>query len=62
MALEMKSTCEKCDRELPPDADACICSYECTFCPECAKALEFICPNCRGELIARPKRQSAVTS
>ncbi|MBL4679741.1 MAG: DUF1272 domain-containing protein [Pseudomonadales bacterium] len=38
--------------------DAVICSYECTFCRECAKGvLDQICPNCKGELKQRPSRQ-----
>ncbi|MCZ6835145.1 MAG: DUF1272 domain-containing protein [Planctomycetota bacterium] len=56
MALEMKPICEKCEWNLPPEVDARICSYECTFCPDCAKAMDHVCPNCRGELVARPKR------
>ncbi|NNN28980.1 DUF1272 domain-containing protein [Streptomyces sp. S3(2020)] len=33
MALEMRERCERCETaELPPDAPARICSYECTFC------------------------------
>jgi hypothetical protein len=56
MALEMKSECEKCNKALPPDADAFICSYECTYCPECASSMNRVCRNCKGELIPRPKR------
>ena len=54
--LEMKPDCEKCNAALPPDADACVCSYECTFCPPCSDAMHATCPNCGGELVARPKR------
>ncbi|WCR09080.1 DUF1272 domain-containing protein [Paracoccus fistulariae] len=55
--LEMRPGCECCDIDLPPDADARICSFECTFCPACAEALpDGRCPNCGGELTARPKR------
>jgi hypothetical protein len=53
----MKIKCEKCGRELKHDSDACICSYECTFCPECAKEMNNICPNCSGELVKRPRRE-----
>jgi hypothetical protein len=56
MTLEMKQACERCGAPLPPDADARICSYECTFCPACASAMEERCPNCSGELVARPRR------
>ena len=57
MALDMKGECEKCDAPLPHDADACICSYECTFCSACSSAMEHVCPNCGGELVPRPKRR-----
>ncbi|RYY11673.1 MAG: DUF1272 domain-containing protein, partial [Alphaproteobacteria bacterium] len=33
-----------------------ICSFECTFCAECADALDERCPNCGGELLDRPTR------
>ncbi len=56
MALEMRPTCERCEAQLAADGEATICSYECTFCPDCATAMDNICPNCRGELVARPKR------
>jgi hypothetical protein len=57
MALELKAACEKCAAPLPPTAaDARICSYECTFCARCADAMLGRCPNCGGELVARPRR------
>jgi len=57
MALALKAACEKCARPLPRDAaNARICSYECTFCAECADAMRGRCPNCGGELVARPRR------
>ena len=56
MALEMRPVCERCKAELPPDGEATICSYECTFCRDCAQAMDGICPNCQGELVARPRR------
>jgi hypothetical protein len=59
MALEMHTNCERCNAALAADGDALICSYECTFCRSCAEAMEFACPNCRGELVARPKRAAA---
>jgi hypothetical protein len=59
MALEMRSECERCGRGLAPgSADARICSFECTFCSACADDLG-VCPNCGGELVARPPRVSA---
>lgn len=56
MALEMKPNCEKCKSALAKDGEACICSYECTFCPSCAGQMNYRCPNCQGELVRRPKR------
>lgn len=56
--LELRPGCECCDRDLPPDsADARICTFECTFCVECATSkLGGTCPNCGGELVTRPRR------
>jgi uncharacterized protein len=56
--LELRPNCECCDRDLAPDSlDARICSYECTFCCECAEGvLGGRCPNCTGELVRRPVR------
>jgi hypothetical protein len=58
MALEMRTACERCGATLAPESDARICSYECTFCVSCGDALQAACPNCGGELLARPKRVS----
>ncbi|SIQ41927.1 DUF1272 domain-containing protein [Aquipseudomonas alcaligenes] len=56
--LELRPGCECCDRDLPADsADARICSFECTFCRDCAEQrLHKRCPNCGGELVRRPIR------
>lgn len=56
--LELRPGCECCDRDLPPDSsEARICSFECTFCVECAtQRLQGLCPNCGGELVLRPRR------
>ena len=59
MALEMRRECERCGAGLAQDGEAVICSYECTFCRSCAEAMAFVCPNCGGELVARPKRVTA---
>jgi len=56
VALEMKPGCERCESELPHGGDAYICSYECTFCSDCTRDMANICPNCGGELVARPRR------
>jgi len=59
--LQMRPGCERCDRDLPADSTAArICSFECTFCSDCAERhLAGTCPNCGGELIARPRRPAA---
>ena len=62
MALEMRERCEKCERVLGLDAEAFVCSYECTFCPDCTSAMSAVCPNCRGELLKRPKRAKATAT
>ena len=56
--LQLRPNCECCDRDLPPDAaEARICSFECTFCADCADEMNEVCPNCGGELVLRPIRQ-----
>ena len=59
--LALRPNCECCDRDLPPSSvDARICSYECTFCADCADGpLHGICPNCRGGFAPRPIRPAA---
>jgi hypothetical protein len=59
MALEMRTVCERCDVPLAPEGEARICSFECTFCVSCADGMDGVCPNCGGELVARPKRVAA---
>ncbi|MGY8972410.1 MAG: DUF1272 domain-containing protein [Sphingomonadales bacterium] len=55
--LEMRPDCERCGTDLPAEhAGAFICSFECTFCTECAEVLDDACPNCGGELMDRPTR------
>jgi hypothetical protein len=56
--LALRPNCECCDRDLPPDSrDAVICSFECTFCADCARTrLGGACPNCGGEFVRRPVR------
>jgi uncharacterized protein len=56
MALEMRTECERCRAALDAAGEALICSYECTFCADCAAVLEQTCPNCGGDLVARPRR------
>lgn len=58
MALELRPNCECCDCDLPPSSTrAYICTYECTYCVDCAtKKLGFVCANCGGDLVRRPIR------
>jgi hypothetical protein len=59
--LQLRPSCECCDKPLPPDStEARICSFECTFCARCADTvLHGACPNCGGELLARPRRPTS---
>jgi hypothetical protein len=61
MALEMRTACEKCGRALTPEAEAYICTYECTFCPTCTAEMKAVCPNCGGELVRRPRPRKLET-
>ncbi|QZD86606.1 DUF1272 domain-containing protein [Qipengyuania psychrotolerans] len=55
--LEMRPDCERCGADTPAEAPgAFICSFECTFCTDCADELDDLCPNCGGELMDRPAR------
>ncbi len=56
--LEIRPSCENCDKELPMDsAEARICTFECTFCATCVEEiLENVCPNCGGGFEKRPIR------
>ena len=56
--LALRPCCECCATALPGDSrDAVICSFECTFCRQCAdQQLHGRCPNCAGELMPRPPR------
>ncbi|GAA3680220.1 DUF1272 domain-containing protein [Nonomuraea antimicrobica] len=59
--MEMRPGCERCDRDLPPDSTgARVCSFECTWCADCAEGpLRGQCPNCGGDLVRRPTRKGA---
>ena len=56
--LEMKSNCESCKAGLECSSpDVFICSYECTWCRDCAEnKFEYVCPNCGCNLAQRPAR------
>ena len=58
--LELRPTCEHCNKALSPDSlDARICTYECTFCATCVDlVLGNVCPNCGGSFVPRPIRPS----
>ena len=60
--LEMRPGCECCDKDLPPHSDeARICSFECTFCSDCAEhRLGGRCPNCGDGFVPRPIRSAAL--
>ena len=59
--LELRPNCELCDKDLPPDStEACICTYECTFCATCVETVLYnVCPNCGGGFSPRPIRPKA---
>ena len=58
--LELRPTCENCNKALPADSlEARICTYECTFCADCVDGpLGGVCPNCGGNFERRPIRPS----
>ncbi len=59
--LELRPNCESCDTDIAVDStDAMICTFECTFCRDCAQnKFQLVCPNCGGELVRRPIRPAA---
>jgi len=58
MLEELRPSCEHCAVALPPESTAArICSFECTFCSDCAEGvLSNVCPNCGGGFERRPIR------
>lgn len=60
--LELRPNCECCDCDLPPESrDVMICTFECTFCTDCATGvLGGTCPNCGGTFERRPVRPAAM--
>ena len=56
--LELRPNCEHCNKDLPNTAtDAMICSFECTYCKECAlEIFKNVCPSCSGNFVERPIR------
>ncbi|WP_298226853.1 DUF1272 domain-containing protein [Gryllotalpicola sp.] len=58
--LELRPNCECCDRDLAlDDPEVFICTIECTWCGDCARELDYTCPNCEGNLTPRPLRPVA---
>jgi uncharacterized protein len=53
--LVMKQRCGLCDAAVDHGDLVFICSYECTYCSQCAAELN-ACSNCGGELVRRPRR------
>ena len=58
--LEIRPNCEHCGKDLPnTSSEAMICSFECTYCTECAlEVFENVCPSCTGNFVKRPIRPS----
>jgi hypothetical protein len=55
--LQLRPNCESCDCDLAADSAAYICTFECTFCENCAvNSYKQLCPNCQGNLDKRPIR------
>lgn len=54
--LDYRHSCERCGRELAmDDHQVYICSFECTWCADCAATFpRGTCPNCGGNLSLRP--------
>lgn len=59
--LKMHQRCELCTAPLDPAGQAWICSYECTYCDDCAQR-QNACPNCGGEVVPRPRRTTGATA
>ncbi len=59
-SLEYKDACEACSNPLTWIDPAYICTFECTWCPDCAEAQGMVCPNCSGELVLRPRRTQKI--
>mgnify|MGYP003774514981 CR=1 FL=1 len=61
MSLEMRNKCEKCESRLNNHSLAYICTHECTFCQECTAEMKYVCPNCQGELVKRPRSETSLS-
>lgn len=47
-----KTSCERCGKPLRQRSEARVCSFQCTFCADCAASMNHSCPNCGGTLAA----------
>ncbi len=57
--MEFQRACGRCQTPLTPEGSAYLCAHECTFCATCVRELHFVCPNCQGELVRRPRLRAA---
>ena len=59
--LELRPNCEHCGKDLPNiSTDAMICSFECTYCAQCAlEIFKNVCPSCAGNFAKRPIRPTS---
>ena len=49
------------ETQLRGEVGAHICTFECTFCADCAaKVFGGVCPNCNGNFVSRPIRPAAM--
>jgi len=53
--MEFRSDCGRCHTALSESSPAYVCARECTFCATCYRRLRYVCPNCSGELVRRPR-------
>jgi membrane protease subunit (stomatin/prohibitin family) len=53
-----KDRCEKCGIAIPAGNDAYACSFQCTFCGDCADGFGSVCPNCGGQLERSPRAEA----
>ncbi len=60
--LEIRPNCEHCGKDLPNiSTEAMICSFEFTYCTECAiTVFKNVCPTCGGNFEKRPMRPAII--
>jgi GNAT superfamily N-acetyltransferase len=57
--MEFRHECGRCHRALSELEAAYHCAQDCTFCATCYRRLNYVCPNCSGELVRRPRPTAA---